>query len=43
MLWARPAAIEGLDLEGFCAPGQLADRIMKAGQDFPGAPRGEGV
>jgi uncharacterized protein (DUF608 family) len=30
MLWAIPAALEGKDIAGFCAPGGLVDRILKA-------------
>ena len=32
MLWAVPAALEGRDLAGACAPGSLVDRIIKAGK-----------
>ena len=31
MLWALPAALEGVDLAKFCAPGSLVDRVIKAG------------
>jgi uncharacterized protein (DUF608 family) len=30
MLWAVPAALEGKDIAGFCAPGGLVDRILRA-------------
>ena len=32
MLWALPAVLEGVDLAGFCAPGSLVDRVIKAGR-----------
>ena len=30
MLWALPAALEGKDISGACAPGGLVDRVIKA-------------
>ena len=30
MLWAVPAALEGKDINAFCAEGGLVDRILKA-------------
>jgi uncharacterized protein (DUF608 family) len=30
MLWAVPAALEGKDIAGYCAPGGLVDRALKA-------------
>ena len=30
MLWAVPAALEGKDIAGFCAPGGLVDRMLQA-------------
>jgi len=30
MLWAVPAALEGKDIAGFCAPGGLVDRALRA-------------
>ena len=33
MLWALPAAAEGMDLAGPCTPGGLVDRIIHAGND----------
>ena len=30
MLWALPAALEGKDIAGFCAPGGFVDRILQA-------------
>jgi uncharacterized protein (DUF608 family) len=32
MLWALPAALEGADLRGPCAPGGLVDRMIQAGR-----------
>jgi uncharacterized protein (DUF608 family) len=32
MLWALPAVLEGVDLAGFCAPGSLVHRVIKAGR-----------
>jgi uncharacterized protein (DUF608 family) len=33
MLWAVPAALEGKDIAGFCAPGGLVDRALRAAAD----------
>ena len=32
MLWALPAAIEERDIKSYCAPGNLVDRVIRAGQ-----------
>ena len=31
MLWALPAALEGVDLAKACAPGSFVDRVVRAG------------
>jgi uncharacterized protein (DUF608 family) len=33
MLWALPAALEGVDLAQACAPGSLVDRVIQAGMN----------
>lgn len=32
MLWAMPAAAAGQDIEAYCAPGALVDRVIQAGR-----------
>jgi hypothetical protein len=34
MLWALPAALEGVNLAQFCAPGSLVDRVIQAGRSM---------
>jgi hypothetical protein len=30
LLWIVPAAAQGKDIQGFCAPGSLVDRMISA-------------